>query len=617
MTAKSAEGRRALGAFAGLVVIVALFYAVGDAHYSGYALALGSPEMPYRTTVSFFALIGVYGAAFAYLSASLIRRTSQAARGVDVGDTGILRRWFVPLATLAAFAIPWNLRTFVLHGAPLTDDEAAYHLASQIVASGRVVAESPPFKLFFDRAFLINDGRFFTQYFLGWPLLMAPGTLLGKPELMNPLYSALTIWPLYQILVRVAGARWARLGVFLWLASPFLMFGAATLMSHTSCLMALTWGMYLVLRAGDEDAPLWLHGAVAFCFGIAFWVRPLSAIGIGAFPVMWWAWRQRGAPGQASAYAVFASVGAVMAAVFLGVNYAQSGSVFSVAYSEALRYADANGYRFALWDSAPDVDVPNISVGEFHTPGVAIFRLAFTGFGFPGPLFLALIGAGHAQGALFAGSAIGFLATMLLTSSAGVDPFGPVHATELMLPAVVLVVLAFARIEAWERQRGESNSVAMSWTLALAVGLVLSNLVLYVPKRVQALERMGEGIARPFDTLRDSKIHNAVIFAPRPFIRRCATGFSGNYVFWRPISDPELRDDIIWANHITLKLDRGLMQAHFPDRTGYVMGWPRDSCQPVLLPLEAVGPGFPPGLVGGSKDVSDLDLALQQAGVLP
>lgn len=619
MTGKTVDALEALATLAGLAVTVALFYAIGNTYFAGYALDLGSIDMPKRGTVSFFALIGVYGAAFAYLSASLIRRLSCRVRLTEIGDAEkALDRWFLPLATLIAFAIPWNLRTFVLHGAPLADDDTAYHFSSQILLSGRLVAESPPFKLFFDRAFLINDGRLFTQYFLGWPLLMAPGTLLGKPELMNPIYSALTIWPLYNILERVAGVRWARFGVVLWLASPFLMFGAATLMSHTSCLMALTWGMYFVLRASDDHAPLWVHAAIAFFFGLAFWIRPLSALGIASFPVLWWArqqWTTRDASGRRAAYAVFGSVSAVMAAVFLGVNDAQSGSPFSVAYAEALRYAEANRYRFTLWVRPANIDVPDLGIGHEVTAGVAIFRLAFTGFGFPGAFVLALIGAGHRQGMVFAGSAVGFLATMAFTKSAGIDPFGPVHAAELMLPALVLVVLAFARIETWEVRRNDDDKVLISWTLALAIGAVLSSAVLYVPKRVQALERMGQGIARPFELLRTSKIDHAVIFAPRPFIPRCATGFVRHYVYWRPISDPELEDDVIWANHITTELDRGLMEARFPDRKGYILAWQNHNCQPVFLPLESVGSDFPAGFIGGDPDTSDLEVELRRAGV--
>jgi hypothetical protein len=618
LTPKREDLLEALGTLAALAVFVALFYGVGNAHFAGYALDLGSIDMPRLGTVSFFAMIGVYGAAFAYLSASLIRRVSRRIQPMEAGDTEALVRWFVPLTTLTAFAIPWNLRTFVLHGAPLADDEAAYQLAAQILASGRLVAESPPFKLFFDRAFLINDGRFFTQYFLGWPLLLAPGTLLGQPEVMNPLYSALTIWPLYKILERVAGVRWARFGVVLWLASPFLMFGAATLLSHTSCLMALTWGTYFLLRASDEGAPLWVHAATAFFFGLAFWIRPLSALGIAAFPVLWWARQQRerrDALGRRAAYTVFGSVGVAMAAVFLGVNYAQNGSPFSVAYGEALRYAEANRYRFALWVEPPGVDVPDLGIGYQATPGVAIFRLAFTGFGFPGPLVLALIGAGHRQAKVFAGSAVGFLATMIFTKSAGIDPFGPVHATEVMLPAVVLVILAGARLEAWEKRRRDDDQSVMSWTLALAIGLVLSSLALYVPKRVQALEAMGRGIARPFEMLRTAGIDDAVIFAPRPFVPQCATGYARHYVYWRPISDPKLEDDIIWANHITAELDRALMEARFPDRTGYVMVWKADGCQPLLLPLDRVGSDFPGGFIGGDPDLSDLELELKRAGV--
>jgi hypothetical protein len=395
------------------------------------------------------------------------------------------------------------------------------------------------------------------------------------------------------------------------------MFGAATLLSHTSCLMALTWGLYFVLRASDEDAPLWVHAAIAFFFGLAFWIRPLSAVGIAAFPVMWWArqqWETRDGLGRRAAYAVFGSVSVVMAAVFLGVNHAQSGSPFGVAYVEALRYAEANRYRFALWLEPPNIHVPDLGIGYHATPGIAVFRLAFTGFGFPGPLLLALIGAGNRQGTVFAGSAVGFLATMVFTKSAGIDPFGPVHATELMLPAVALVVLAFARIEAWEGRRTENEQV-MSWTVALAIGLVLSSLALYVPKRVQALEAMGRGIERPFELLRTSKIDHAVIFAPRPFIARCATGLARHYVFWRPISDPELQDDVLWANHITTDLDRGLMEARFSDRKGYLMAWQPDRCQVAFLPLETVGPDFPGGFIGADSDISDLERELRQAGV--
>ena len=77
-------------------------------------------------------------------------------------------------------------RVVVYQGLPILDDESAYQFAARLLAEGRVVGESPPDKLFWDRWFMVNDGSWYAQYFLGWPALLAPFEALGLPQLANP-----------------------------------------------------------------------------------------------------------------------------------------------------------------------------------------------------------------------------------------------------------------------------------------------------------------------------------------------------------------------------------------------------------------------------------------------
>src|SRR5262249_35896727 len=141
------------------------------------------------------------------------------------------------------FAIPLAIRLFVIHSAPLTDDEGAYRFGAELLASGRLWVPSPPMKLFFDQNFMINDGRLYPAYFLGWPALLAPRVGFLSPGIVTPLLSAATVPFLFRLLRSVVGASWARAGVILFLSSPFLQTTAATELSNTSWMLLIAWAL--------------------------------------------------------------------------------------------------------------------------------------------------------------------------------------------------------------------------------------------------------------------------------------------------------------------------------------------------------------------------------------
>ena len=375
---------------AGLSLIA--FYAVGAVFLDGYALDLGSLNFPtprYVTFVAFWSLLGGFAAAL--LALAIARRCGSP---IEVGR--LTAQWrgasdhrFLIWTCGLAFACPLVIRHWLMKGAPLADDESAYRFAADLLASGRLWVASPPLKLFFDQNFMINDGRLYPVYFLGWPALLAFGVWIHAPGVVNPLLSALTVPPLERALRHFVGTGWSRAGVLLFLSAPFLQIAAATLLSHTSCLMALTWAFYMGLRASRADGLPRHHAGFAASLAAAFCIRPQSAATIGLPLVITWALslRQLGPRQRRQATLAFVIPTVILAVLFLGSLWAQNGSPWRVGYARYGEYMVENGFRFTTFNAQDLTTVAGFSFSEIgsavaRTAG-GMFRLNFDLFGWP------------------------------------------------------------------------------------------------------------------------------------------------------------------------------------------------------------------------------------------
>ena len=198
------------------------FYLVGFVFLQSFSLDLGSLNnlaSRYRSLVQLWLAFG--GVSAALLALAVSQGSHVRTERLTTRLAAVSERRFLALTCVCAFMIPLCFRVFLLRGAPLADDEGAYRFGAELLASGRLWVASPAMKLFFDQNFMINDGRLYPAYFLGWPAILAIGVTVSAPELMNPLLSALTVPALYGVLQHFVSRLWARAGILLFLSSPF------------------------------------------------------------------------------------------------------------------------------------------------------------------------------------------------------------------------------------------------------------------------------------------------------------------------------------------------------------------------------------------------------------
>ena len=580
-----------------------LFVAVAAlaAHYGlvltlmrGLVLDVGRLVLP---TAGFMVLLASWAHFGTAAAAALAVATALGLAANGRGDRWAARwravpdRTVVVALTLFAVAAAAAVRLLLLKGVALTDDEASYRFAAELIASGRLWVPSHPLKLHFDHPFMINDGRFQSAYFLGWPALAAPGVWLGIVGYMNAFYFGASVPAIFLAARRLLGSTWARIAAALYVSSPFLLVLAATELAHTTCLAALAWALWALLRTREPDARPWHHAALATAFAVAFFVRPISALGIGApFLVVWAMDRLRSRARRAAVIGAFAVSALAFALLFLGLQNMLHGTPWTTSYGHARAYRLANDLRFTTWKRSDMVGLAGFDfrsvVHDYAKTAGGFLRMGGDLFGWPIGLLALGLALGARGSGLAWGMAAGGLAEVFFQKDPGIDSFGPVHYAELALPVVLLTAAAGRAVFSWLRLEagGASSALARRWLAPAGVFALITVAWLgFVPFRWATLDVISENIRAPvLEAERDAR-RPAVIFASFRFIA-CPPVPAQHFRFMRPLNDPDLSNPILWVNHVTVASDRQLM-TFFPDRNGYAQVWTPD-CQPHLLPLK-------------------------------
>ncbi len=556
-------------------------------HTRGFPLLLGSLFLG----PDHWWFLGVYG---------LLGGLVMAGGGVALGhgravtpevrrllDAGSDRVW-VLCAAGAALLVALSLRLFVLHDLPISDDEDTYRFAAQLLAEGRLWAPSPPERLFFDRQFMINDGRWYTQYFLGWPALLAPWVWTGLTGYLNSVLWALTLPALFRVAARQLGRAAGRITLILAVLAPAPSMLAATELSHTACTLALCWAAAWVLDDTTGSRRLTADFGVAAALGVAFWVRPASGIGAGVGIGLIWLWRWWKHDRALARALVFAAVGLFFAATFLGTLRLLNGSVTRTSYQAMLDYVASNHGRFSTFGDHPGFSLFVIDpVRMFVVNVTALARINASFLGWPVSLAFALMARRSTLAWLWL---VGLVGVHLAVADVGIETVGPTHFMEAFPAVLWLVVDGLGVLQGRLPPRWRAVPVmAALVAVALSVGV-------YWPVRISNLARAAEAGAALHRSV--DGLPPAIVFVPYPWSCIPEHEVTRSWVLVRPGNRPDLSGPVVWANHLSIDADRALWREHFPDRLPFVAQRDKD-CSVHIVPLDAPDRPLPDGSVGG------------------
>lgn len=193
-----------------------------------------------------------------------------------------------------------------LEGMPHVSDEVAYAMQARIFATARLFAEAPAAPSMVLYPFVGTDPGIHAVFPPGWPALLALGTLLRFPILVNPLLAACLPPLTWRIARSVADAPTARVAAAISALSPGVLVLAASRMSQTSVLVALlvlagsAGGVGATARASTAGRPTLLDvAAAAGALAYVVLARPLDALCVGGPLLAVTLWRRRDAAGLA------------------------------------------------------------------------------------------------------------------------------------------------------------------------------------------------------------------------------------------------------------------------------------------------------------------------------
>jgi hypothetical protein len=393
---------------------------------------------------------------------------------------------FVAGVSLATMAAAGAVALYCYAGRPFSGDEMATTWHARMLLAGRLSIPPSPHPEFFNTVAVMDRGpRWYSQYPVGGPALLALGLLMHAAWLVNPVLLGVATWQLHRFVRRTFGEATARATILLFALTPFVLVLGATQMSHAPVL-ALTLVALAELAAWDaeRDHPPAAHAAaLGLAIGAIALFRPFDAL-LVAIPIgIFQATRLHVGTRRGRTLLVQCAAGAIPVLVLLWANVHTTGDPLLFAYDAANGPSHRPGFH---------VD-PN---GEMHSPLRGLiytsgYLLRFDRFLFEWPLPALLIVCTTLvllrRGSRWDSLLLGLVASFLIGYAAyWFNGFfdGP----RFLLPIVPVLVLYAARLGEAARGRATGTGrrvlvalvpacVAVAWLVPLPFAAVPTRLV--------------------------------------------------------------------------------------------------------------------------------------------
>jgi hypothetical protein len=192
------------------------------------------------------------------------------------------RRWFsISLLAVGLFTALVSVNQWVLHSFMSSGDEHSCYFLAECLRQGRVFADPPALYDFFETTHIGNrDGKWFSVYPPGWPLLFAGGLSLGMADFVNPILAVLATIIFIKAGELLFGFRVSFLAMLFISFTPFSLFNNASYFSHTTCFLMIALFLYSYLKwVKGSNSIVWASiCASAIAYGLGTRYMTMAAI---------------------------------------------------------------------------------------------------------------------------------------------------------------------------------------------------------------------------------------------------------------------------------------------------------------------------------------------------
>jgi len=349
------------------------FYKLVTLQYEGNYITYDVANVREILCAYFKYLGGIYIKEYIFPSLLLLVSVILFSWGIyskKIDTSSILRSHKVILALMVwVFLFTLWIHFFTFLGICRISDEFSYCFQADILSSGKLYAKSPPLPQFFISDNIISNGKWYSKYTIGWPLLLALPNLLKIKFIVNPTCAALSVYLVYLILLYFYRRKEVALaGATLLSVSPFFTFMGASYLAHTSTgLFALLY-IYSLIRITNNIKnnlnPTLKYSALA---GISIlWVmiiRPVDAFVLFIGSASFYFYTMHKGLKQKELKKALNIVGTVVIFIILGLsilmytNQCQNGNPFVFSFS---RFDPTDKWGFGVMGHTPLLGMWNL-----------------------------------------------------------------------------------------------------------------------------------------------------------------------------------------------------------------------------------------------------------------
>lgn len=164
----------------------------------------------------------------------------------------------ITFLSILLFALLIFINRFVLHQFMNSGDEHSCYFLARCLMQGKLWAIPHPLHSFFEVTHLgALNGKWFSVYPPGWPLIWSLAMRLHLTDIINPLIAAAAYFFIFKEAEKIFSPQIARIAAILVLVSPFFLFTSASYYSHNTCLFLMALLVIAARRWHETGKSRW------------------------------------------------------------------------------------------------------------------------------------------------------------------------------------------------------------------------------------------------------------------------------------------------------------------------------------------------------------------------